>query len=199
MSKRKRRRRRKKGGKKLLVILLLLIAFAIVISPYATKFVEENTHPLKYQNYIEKYSKEYDVPADLLFATIKVESSFNPNAESNVGALGLTQIMPETFDWLKTKTDDDYSFDDLKKPEVSIKYCAVLYSILLDNFSDEKSAIAAYHAGMNQVNLWLQDSDNSKDGVTLDKIPSSTTAHYVNKVTNAINTYNELYEKEILK
>lgn len=200
MSKRRKRRRKKSGGK-LLAVLFALIILALVLTPYVTKFTEENTHPLKYQDYISKYSKEYNVPSDLLFATIKVESSFNPNAESNAGALGLTQITPDTFDWLKTKTGEEYEFEDLKRPEISIKYCAVFYSILLEEFGNAETietAIAAYHAGMNKVNTWLENPEYSADGVTLTKIPSKATAHYVNKVTNAINVYNSLYEKENL-
>ena len=35
---------------------------------------------MKYENYIEKYSAQYDVPKTLLLAVIKTESSFDPKA-----------------------------------------------------------------------------------------------------------------------
>ncbi len=198
MSKHKKMRR-KNRGRKVLTILFAIIVLVLAFTPYVIKFAEKNTHPLKYQNYISKYSKEYNVPSDLLFATVKVESSFNPNAESSAGALGLTQITPDTFEWLKTKTGEEYEFEDLKRPEISIKYCAVFYSILLEKFGDTETAVAAYHAGMNQVSTWLGNPEYSADGITLKNIPSKTTSHYVYKVTNAMHVYNNIYEKEIIK
>jgi soluble lytic murein transglycosylase-like protein len=67
-------------------------------------------------------------------------------------------------------------------------------SILQKQFSSRKSVIAAYHAGASKVSTWLADKDCSKDGKELYNIPSDDTAHYVNKVMNAINTYNNLYK-----
>lgn len=202
MSKRRKKkfgRTRKNRQKNIFTFLIVIIISALLLTPFITKLVEENTHPFKYSNYVEKYSEEYNVPVDLIYATIKVESSFDPNAVSNVGALGLTQIMPETFDWLLSKTGESYTAEDLKNPEISIKYCAFFYSIIFTKFSDTKTAVAAYHAGMTQVSNWLKEPEYSKDGKTLTKIPSKATAHYVNKVTNAINVYNNLYKEENLK
>lgn len=154
------------------------------------------SYPKKYTEYIEKYAEEYSVPENLLYATAKVESGFDKNACSEAGALGLTQIMPDTLVWLQTKTGDDYSADDLMQPEVSVKYCAVFYSILLSRFQDTETAIAAYHAGINQVSKWLENPEYSSDGKTLDKIPSKATGHYVDKVTDAVNIYGNLYKEE---
>ena len=57
--------------------------------------------------------------------------------------------------------------------------------------------MAAYHAGINRVDGWLKNPEYSKDGKTLDKIPSRATAHYVNKVTKAVNIYGNLYKEEL--
>lgn len=200
MSKRKSRRKskNKRSGNFIATVFVLIIAL-LLITPFATKLIEENTHPMKYSDYISTYCKEYNVPKDLIYATIKVESSFNPSAESEVGALGLTQIMPDTFEWLLSKTGESYSAEDLKKPEISIKYCVFFYSILFENFSETETAVAAYHAGMNQVKDWLNNPEYSSDGKTLKKIPSRATAHYVNKVTNAMDIYNTHYKEELKK
>ena len=155
------------------------------------------THPIKYQNYVEKYAEEYSVPRDLLYATIAVESGFDENAVSNAGAIGLTQIMPDTLSWLETKTGESYTEEDLRNPEIAIKYCAVFYSILLSKFESEDAAVCAYHAGINKVAGWLTNSEYSDDGVTLKKIPSSVTAHYLSKINNARKTYNSLYKEEL--
>ena len=65
------------------------------------------THPLKYQTYVEKYAAQNGLDKYLVYAVIKTESGFKTDAVSNVGARGLMQIMEETFDWIKYKRDDD--------------------------------------------------------------------------------------------
>ena len=46
------------------------------------------------------------------------------------------------------------------------------------------------------MNEWLADKDYSSDGVHLDVIPISDTAHYVNKIDRAMDTYKKLYDEK---
>ena len=48
------------------------------------------------------YSEEYGVEPALIYAVMKAESGFDPEVVSYAGAVGLMQLMPETFDWLQT-------------------------------------------------------------------------------------------------
>ncbi len=181
-------------------IICIIAVFVLVISgitALAVRTAYRHIYPLEYTEYIEEYSLAYGVPKELLYATVKTESGFDPNAKSDAGALGLTQITPETFSWLQSKTGEEYAENDLYDPEISIKYCAVFYSLLLNEFEQTETAVAAYHAGRSKVKGWLVNSEYSSDGKTLTKIPSKVTAHYVSKVTKAINIYNNLYEEEI--
>lgn len=129
-----------------------------------------------------------------MLAVIKTESSFDPKAESSAGALGLTQITPETFHWLQTKTGETLSDDALSDPETAIRYGALFLGLLLDEFNSAETAVAAYHAGRGRVNSWLKDENISPDGVNLKEIPIPETAHYVRKVMRAVNIYNSLYK-----
>jgi soluble lytic murein transglycosylase len=179
---------------RIFIIMLLLVGLFTYILTFGWTAVMKRSYPKKYSSYVEKYCAEYNVDETLMYALIKTESGFDPEATSSVGAVGLTQIMPDTFTWLCTKTGEKLTEDDLKDPETSIKYCALFLSILQKQFSSRKSVIAAYHAGASKVSTWLADKDCSKDGKELYNIPSDDTAHYVNKVMNAINTYNNLYK-----
>lgn len=184
-----------------LKIAALVTAFALLIGVsvfFAGKTAYKAAYPCKYTFEIEKYADEYDVPRALLFAVIHTESGFDPNAVSSAGALGLTQITPETFHWLQTKTGETLPDSALYEPDVSVRYGALFYSMLLSEFGgDIRTAAAAYHAGRGQVNAWLRDGQYSANGKTLDTIPSRDTNHYVYKVMKAINIYNNLYEKEL--
>lgn len=191
----------KRKTKAMVKLAALVTVFALIIGIsvfFAGKTVYKAVYPCKYTFEIEKYADEFEVPRALLFAVVHTESGFDPNAVSSAGALGLTQITPETFQWLQTKTGEMLPDSALYEPEVSVRYGALFYSMLLAEFGgDVRTAVAAYHAGRGQVNVWLRDAQYSADGKTLDTIPSRDTNHYVYKVTKAMQVYNNLYEKEL--
>lgn len=151
-------------------------------------------YQLKHTEFVEKYAAEYGVDKALLYAVIRTESSFNANAVSSAGARGLTQITPDTFSWLQTKTGEKLELEMLFDPETSIKYGAFFLSMLLKEFGETETALAAYHAGRTKVNSWLKDREISPDGKTIPVIPIQQTSHYVNKVMSAYQKYKEIYD-----
>lgn len=180
------------------VIIFLIIAAVLVCGGYfGYQKWERETHPLKYTDAIEYYAAENNIDKYLAYAVIKTESGFNASAVSNVGARGLMQIMEETFDWIKYKLDDDTTtYDDMFNPEINIRYGCYLLGYLYEEFGNIEAAMAAYHAGRGKVNEWLSDSRYSTDGIHLVDIPISDTAHYVNKIKKAMDTYIKLYDNK---
>lgn len=185
---------KKRAGYKLIALLLCFVLTVCGVTAALTVGAIRYAYPVKYEDYVEKYSAQYDVPKTLLLAVIKTESSFDPKAESSAGALGLTQMTPETFHWLQTKTGETLADDALSDPETAIKYGALFLGLLLDEFKSAETAAAAYHAGRGRVNSWLEDKNISPDGVNLSDIPIPETAHYVRKVMRAVNIYNSFYK-----
>lgn len=155
-------------------------------------------YPLKYAELVEKYAMENEIDEVLLYAVIRTESSFDSNAVSVANAKGLTQITPDTFEWLQTKTGEKYENEDLFDEEIAIKYGALFLGMLKKEFGETETLLAAYHAGRGKVNSWLKEPEISKDGVNLDIIPIPATRYYVYKVTDAIEKYNKLYEFDII-
>ncbi|RKF12511.1 lytic transglycosylase domain-containing protein [Roseovarius spongiae] len=79
----------------------------------------------------------------LLFrANIEIESAYNPNARSRVGAIGLGQLMPGTADILGVDASDWRANLD-----GSARYLAAQ----LETFRDTRLALAAYNAGPEAV------------------------------------------------
>lgn len=192
MTKYKKRRR---NAAPAVIISLVVLAALIVGGFFGYRYYLKYTHPIKYENYVEKYSREYGLDKFLVYAVIKTESGFDPAAVSNVGARGLMQIMEDTFDWVSFRLDDeDTRYLDMYDPETNIRYGCYLLGFLCDEFGCVETAMAAYHAGRGRVNEWLEDSEISSDGVHLDVIPISDTAHYVGKIVKAMDTYKELYQ-----
>lgn len=151
-------------------------------------------YPIRYNKFVEAYTEEYNLEKSFVYAVIKCESNFDSEAVSSVDAKGLMQIMPETFSWLKTKTGENLEEKMLFDPETSIKYGCLLYEILIKEFGDKETAVAAYHAGFGNVSKWLKDEKYSSDGVHLDDIPFPSTKAYVQKVIKAENIYKKLYK-----
>ena len=201
-ARRTRKRNTKKGGKvKVVIISIVAIALAVTAVFAATHFykttennLEKSAYPLEYTDLVNKAAKEYNLQPALIYGVIHTESRFNPDAGSSVGALGLMQIMPETFDWLQEKRGEagKYTTEDLYTPSVNIDYGSYLLRYFLDYYGNEKCAVAAYNAGF-EVSNWLEDPNCSPDGMTLDVIPYPETSEYVVKVENAKQKYIELY------
>lgn len=174
-------------------LLILTVVLGIII--YNTVHLALQTvYPLKYSELVEKYSAEYNLDEAFVYAVIETESGFNKDAVSEVGARGLMQIMPDTFKWLKSKTGEKLPDDALFEPEVSIRYGCFLLRYLLDEFENEKTALAAYHAGVGRVKKWLKDPEYSDDGKTVARIPYETTKNYTDKVMKTYHRYIKLYD-----
>ena len=124
-------------------------------------------------NAVVYYSYQYGVNPLLITSIIRNESTFNPEAVSPVGAIGLGQLMPGTASALGVDP-----WDVGQNIEGTCSYIATQ----LNNFSAQadpvSDSIAAYNAGPGAV--WQYG------GVP----PYSETVNYVSKVEN---TYSDLY------
>lgn len=188
------------------IAILLIICLSILLGflvDLVWTGIEKMTHPRDYAELIEHYGKEYNVPTYLIAAVIKVESGFDPQAESGVGARGLMQMMPSTFEWL---TGDEHLGEFLPKsklydPEVSIRYGVYYLHYLQSKFQNWDTALAAYNGGEGNVAKWLTNPAYSDGNGNLTHIPFEETENYVRKVHSAMDTYKKLYETkpEVIK
>jgi soluble lytic murein transglycosylase-like protein len=96
-------------------------------------------------NYIEMataIAREEGVDPDLFLRLIQQESSFNPDAVSSAGAIGLGQLMPDTAADLGV---DPYDAEE------NLRGSARYLRQQLDEFGDTRTALAAYNAGPGNV------------------------------------------------
>ncbi|MCH5300853.1 MAG: lytic transglycosylase domain-containing protein [Ruminococcus sp.] len=196
-------RRKSKGFRRFLRFIYFILAMTVsalliwgaiqLLSDTKEKTLN-SLYPVKYEEYVNKAARDYNMDKALIYGVIRTESGFNPEAESSAGARGLMQIMPESFQWLQTirGVEGEYTDDDLYDPEINIDYGVYLLKYFYDRYGTEQTAVAAYNAGF-VVGDWLSNPDYSTDGVVLDYIPYPETSAYVDKVLSAKDKYKELY------
>lgn len=132
---------------------VLLLAFVLLAAIVAVKLYLDRkaSFPLTYREQVEALSSEYGVPAPLIFAVVKAESGFQPEARSHAGACGLMQLMPATYceiaERLGEPCDETMIFD----PEQNLRYGVYYLAYLYHYFGDYYTAIAAYNAGIGRV------------------------------------------------
>jgi soluble lytic murein transglycosylase-like protein len=107
----------------------------------------------RFANLIERYAKLQQLDPALVKAVIAVESSFQPDAVSVKGAVGLMQVIPETGERYGIVGDATRSIEQkLRDPAINLRVGTRYLHDLLGLFADDlELALAAYNAGENAV------------------------------------------------
>lgn len=176
----------------LLLLCLLLISLALAEGLGGRRRRAET----KYTDLILRAADEFSVPFPLIYAVIRAESDFREDAVSPAGAVGLMQLMPETYLYVGGELlNEDPAPASIAYPAVNIRYGTAYLSYLLSRFPVFETAIAAYNAGEARVSDWLSDKELSENGV-LTHIPFQETEDYVAKVTRFYDSYCQKFHTE---
>ena len=180
-------------------IPLVLLIVSTLMNSGATKEFTKSLYPIKYESYVEKAAKEYNVDICLVYGVIRNESNFDPDIVSNAGAIGLMQIMPDTFTWLQNYRENFepkkiLDSNKLYDPKTNIDYGTYYLRYLLDKYDGDRSlVICAYNAGYGNVDSWIAEGTIPNGNVSPEDVPFPETSNYLAKVTESAEMYRELY------
>lgn len=169
---------------------------AVILTAFIQPFMRV-LYPLKHEETILKYSEEFELSEYLVMGIISAESNFDEDAQSHKSAKGLMQLKEETALWCIENLNLDTEKESIFVPEKNI-YIGCAYLSYLEDLYDGNitNAIAAYNAGLGNVNKWLSEPRYVDKNGNLKNIPFAETEKYVKKVKKRAEIYRTLYGKE---
>ena len=121
------------------LLCIAVVSFGIPNADFAC----HNMHTVVYS------AEENKIDPAVFLALIYVESRWSPDAVSQAGACGLTQIMPRWSAGRKNSFGERLTCKELHVPETSIKRGAKIFAYWYHKYSKRKynTALCGYNAG----------------------------------------------------
>lgn len=140
-------------------------------------------YPRPYDAEVDAAARRNGLTADLIYAVMRQETLFRPDAKSVANARGLLQLVPATARQVARRVQLPLpEADDLFKPQVNIPLGAAYLKSLIDQFNGQTVlGLAAYNAGSVSVRRWLPPKEMSAD-VWIENIPYNETRTYVQRI-----------------
>ncbi len=193
---------RPRGGRGRTLRTLVGLAVAVgVIALIAVRLehaVHELALPLQDASVIREQAAEKHLDPALIAGVIYAETKFDPRP-SSAGAQGLMQILPSTAEYLAHLSGGvSFKAGDLATPAINIAYGSYYLRYLLNHYEgDEMLAVAAYNAGMTNVDEWVANARAQGRDLTVGAIPFPETREYVRRVLSAEGDYRATYPRQL--
>ena len=199
VARRPSRARLKRRRLTLVAVALLLGAMcAVLVSGIGEEAVREITLPLQHEDIIRQQAADKGLDPAMIAAVIYEESRFRDQT-SDAGARGLMQITPQTADGIaKHSGGTRFEQSDLSDPQINISYGAYYLRRLRNHYGgNETLAIAAYNAGMGNVDRWVAEAGGVGEFDHAEDIPFPETRAYVHNVMERRREYRDTYAPEL--
>jgi soluble lytic murein transglycosylase len=153
--------------------------------------------PRPYRELVEQTSKTQKLSSSLVFAIMREESAFDPDAESHADAYGLMQLIVPTARVAAKGTNLPHDRRALFRPSVNVELGCRTLSRFERLFSDNPLlAVPAYNAGPTRVKQWLAERGAIDFDLWVESIPFVETRRYTKRVLASRAAYAFLYEPE---
>jgi soluble lytic murein transglycosylase len=152
--------------------------------------------PAPYDEAVIANAREYGLDPRTLYAMVRQESLFNPQAQSGAGAIGLGQIMPTTAQGIAQNLKvEGYQEADLLRPAVSIRFGAFYLNRQLALMEGSlPGALSAYNGGPGNAQRWAGGTRVADPDLFAEGIDYPETRSYVKLVYGYYGAYKRLYK-----
>ncbi len=171
----------------------------------AEKFIKEQkrapleiwqlSYPRPYSSTVQAAAAEFGVDPLLVWAIMREESRFDPNAQSYAGARGLMQLTATTQTWIAEQIHEGSAPGDAYLVQPNIRMGTWYLHYLISYFKgDQDLAIMAYNGGPGSVDGWQKDPMVANRDDLLRWIGFGETREYLERVSLSYRIYQELYK-----
>jgi soluble lytic murein transglycosylase len=123
-----------------------------------------------------------------LYAVMRQESAFNPDAVSYVDAVGLMQLLPSTADRVAERLGIELRREMLFDPAVNVRLGATYIGGLAGRHGIPL-AFSGFNAGGHRVQQWLEEQGRVELDLFVERIPYQQTRNYTRRVTSHLAHY----------
>jgi len=154
-------------------------------------------YPKPYVQEVEEAAQEFGLDPLLLYAIMREESRYDPEAISHAYAQGLMQIIPSTRDYIAQQMKIEIDPTEIFDPGMNIRLGAWYLRELLDYFGEGLDyAVAGYNGGPGNVNKWKENPLIQEKADFFRWIGLSETREYLPKVLLSYEVYRWLEQVE---
>jgi soluble lytic murein transglycosylase-like protein len=129
--------------------------------------------------------KGWGIDRALIFAIIRQESAFKPNAKSTAGAQGVMQLMPQTAKTVARRNKVNINTLDMSNPEHNVFLGQKLIGSLLQrNHIDNNlvKLLVSYNSGEGRMVAWEKKFKTDDPLLFIESYPAKETREYVKHV-----------------
>ncbi|MCE2391486.1 MAG: lytic transglycosylase domain-containing protein [Proteobacteria bacterium] len=148
-----------------------------------------------FSDLVRSASEEFDFDPALVYSVMREESSYRAEVESRAGAIGLMQLIPSTGRSVAEELGlAGFEPDRLRQPAVNLRLGTYYLKSLMERYSGSSTlAIAAYNAGPEAVDLWLERQGPLDSDAFVESVPYGETRRYLRRVLRSWRVYRLLY------
>jgi soluble lytic murein transglycosylase len=153
-------------------------------------------YPRPYSELVSEHAKRNSVAPSLIYAVMREESAFDPDAESPADAYGLMQLILPTAKQMAKPLGLPHDRISLKRPSVNIPLGARVLGNYRDKFPDDPLlAVAAYNAGPGAAQRWRRERPGTSFDLWVELIPYVETRRYIKRVLGSAAVYAIVYDE----
>ena len=151
--------------------------------------------PMPFKRQVFNHADAKQLDPSVIYGVMRRESLFDPLAKSEVGALGLMQLMPSTARRVARSLGLKIPRQsDILEIDNNINFGTQYFRSVLNRFDNNVSlAAAAYNAGPLNVKNWLPRENDMPADLWVETVPFKETRNYV----QAVLAYATVFDKSL--
>jgi soluble lytic murein transglycosylase len=178
------------AGRGQYLLCLRLLARYLEDGP-ATEEVLRLYYPRGFAEPVEEACRAEGLSPVIFFALVREESHFDPEIVSSAGAVGLTQLLPDTAREVGRLLR--IAEPDLRDPGTNLRIGARHLARLAARSHDLAKALLAYNAGAGRLRGWERGAAGLPSDLLVEAVPFAESRRYLRKILVSAVRYGELY------